>query len=116
MPIRPEERAKYPRNWPEISGRIRFVRAAGVCECRGECGKHEAKCSARHGLPHPKTRSKVVLTVAHLDRNPEHCDEGNLLAMCQACHLAYDQDQHRTNAAATRSRKRDDESGQGRLF
>jgi len=36
----------------------------------------------------------VVLTVAHLDHQPENCDPANLMAMCQACHLAYDRDHH----------------------
>jgi hypothetical protein len=34
MPIRPEERAKYPADWPAISARIR-VRAGNRCE---QCG------------------------------------------------------------------------------
>jgi len=32
----------------------------------------------------------VILTVAHLDHIPEHCDDANLRAMCQRCHNAYD--------------------------
>lgn len=27
MPIRPENRDRYPKDWPEISRRIRFERA-----------------------------------------------------------------------------------------
>lgn len=42
------------------------------------------------------------LTTAHLDQTPENCDEANLRAMCQRCHLAYDLDQHVTNARRTR--------------
>lgn len=32
MPIRPENRDKYPPDWAEISRRIRFERAGGQCE------------------------------------------------------------------------------------
>ncbi|MFW3474393.1 hypothetical protein [Streptomyces microflavus] len=39
MPIRPENRNRYPSNWPEISASIRFGRAARRCECTGECGR-----------------------------------------------------------------------------
>lgn len=103
MPIRPENRRRYPANWRAISTRIRFDRAAGRCECAGECGTgHAGRCPARHGQPHPVTRSRVVLTVAHLDHTPENCAETNLKAMCQRCHLAYDADLHATNAARTR--------------
>lgn len=42
----------------------------------------------------------------HDDQYPEHCDDDNLKALCQRCHLAYDADHHRANSAATRrSRK-----------
>ena len=34
MPIRPENKARYPKNWPEISARIR-ARAGNKCE---DCG------------------------------------------------------------------------------
>lgn len=103
MPIRPENRARYPKNWPAISQRIRFVRAAGRCECAGECGvDHAGRCTAEHGQAHPTTGSKVVLTTAHRDHTPEHVDDGNLFAACQRCHLRYDAPHHRETAVATR--------------
>jgi hypothetical protein len=96
--------AGYPSNWPEISKSIRFGRAGGRCECEGECGAgHEGRCEARHGEPHPVTGSRVVLTTAHLDRNPWNSDPANLKAMCQKCHLSYDAEQHRESAAWTRA-------------
>jgi hypothetical protein len=104
MPIRAENRARYPRDWHEISRRIRHQRAAGRCECRGECGiDHDGdRCGAENGLPHPVTGSTVVLTCAHLDHTPEHCIDDNLRAMCQRCHLRYDRDLHRNTASRTR--------------
>ncbi|MET8140019.1 hypothetical protein ABZU32_06890 [Sphaerisporangium sp. NPDC005288] len=103
MPIRPDQRHRYPPNWRQISDRIRFQRAAGFCECAGECGRHpDQVCPAVHGEAHPVTGSTVVLTVAHLDHTPENCDETNLKAMCQRCHLAYDLAHHIVNAARTR--------------
>jgi hypothetical protein len=101
-------RAAYPRDWPEISKSIRFGRAGGRCECEGECGAgHEGRCEALHGRPHPVTRSRVVLTVAHLDHEPRNCDPANLRAMCQRCHLRYDAEQHRETAAWTRADRPD---------
>src|SRR6516225_10366818 len=94
-PIRAENRARYPADWPAISRHIRFTRAGGRCECAGECGTtHPPLCEARHGQRSPYTGSMVVLTVAHLDHTPENCDEANLKAMCQRCHLAYDGPHH----------------------
>lgn len=102
MPIRPENRARYPRDWHRISARIRFERAGGRCECGGECGQEHGRerhgeyidqaprCTARHGEEHPDTGSIVVLTVAHLDHIPENCADENLRAMCQRCHNRYD--------------------------
>ncbi len=80
MPIRPENRARYPKDWKDISRRIRHDRAKGKCEW----------CPAVNGEPHPTTGSKVVLTVAHLDHQPENCSEENLAALCQKCHNTYD--------------------------
>lgn len=110
MPIRPENRARYPKDWRQISDRIRFERAAGRCECRGECGRpdhylepHDGRCRARHGDTAPITGSRVILTVAHLDHIPENCADDNLRAMCQGCHLAYDAEHHAETARATRA-------------
>ncbi|MFW3477218.1 hypothetical protein ACN24M_24540 [Streptomyces microflavus] len=104
MPIRPENRNRYPSNWPEISASIRFGRAARRCECTGECGRgtHDGRCPNQHGGLAYGTGSRVILTVAHLDHTPENCDPANLRAMCQGCHLHYDKDHHRQTAAATR--------------
>ena len=84
MPIKPENKARYPKNWKQISERIRFERAENKCEA----------CGAENYKPHPITGSKVILTVAHLDHQPENCDGDNLKAMCQRCHLRYDQHHH----------------------
>jgi hypothetical protein len=103
-PIRPENRKRYPADWPQISLRIRTERAAGRCECVGECGRgtHAGRCPNVNGQLAYGTGSRVVLTVAHLDHTPENCDEQNLRAMCQGCHLHYDRDHHRQTAARTR--------------
>lgn len=105
MPIRPENRDRYPANWREISERIRFGRAGGRCECEGECGRgHLGRCSRRQGdrLRMEIDSPTVVLTTAHLDHTPENCDPANLKAMCQGCHLHYDRAHHAETAARTR--------------
>lgn len=94
----------YPKNWKEISLRIR-QRAEGKCEF----------CGAENYKPHPITGSKVVLTVAHLDHNPQNCVDENLKALCQRCHLTYDAQHHAKNAAKTRY-KRKLEKGQLELI
>ncbi len=95
MPIHLENKGRHPPNWRKISNRIRFERAGGRCECYGQCGNgHGGRCSALHGVEHPRTGSEVILTVAHLDHMPEHCDDDNLLAMCQGCRLCHDQIHH----------------------
>jgi len=58
----------------------------------------------------------VVLTVAHLNHQPEDCADVNLKAMCQRCHLRYDVPHHQRNAAATRrAAKGNRELFEGRL-
>jgi hypothetical protein len=104
VPIRPENRHRYPADWAKISRRIRFERAASRCECAGECGRgtHTGRCPNLHGAGAYGTGSQVVLTVAHLDHTPENCDDSNLRAMCQGCHLHYDRGHHAETRAATR--------------
>lgn len=108
MPIRPENLARYPDDWDEISRRIRFERAGGRCECRGECGNpHDGgRCRAVHGEPAPGSGKIVVLTTAHLDHTPENVADENLLAMCQRCHLSYDADHHAETRRATAEARR----------
>ncbi len=105
-PIRASEQARYPPDWKAISARIK-ARAAGQCECAGECGLHRThpgprRCSERQSEPAQWAKGRVVLTVAHLNHQPEDCRDENLKAMCQRCHLRYDVPHHQRNAAATR--------------
>jgi hypothetical protein len=99
MPIRPENRGRYPADWALRSYFVRFVRAKGFCEW----------CHAKHGEPHPITGSIVVLTTAHVfDERPEACSLLNLAALCQKCHNGHD-------ATGRRQRRRERierESGQ----
>lgn len=128
MPIRPENRARYPADWKAIS-RAALERAGQRCEgspafpdCRapnrtlgywrddvfvvmprslrqaGAVKGSEIDCS-------DGTRIRIieiVLTVAHLDHKPENCDPANLRAWCQRCHLHYDRDHHAETRYLTR--------------
>lgn len=97
MPIKPENKARYPKNWKEIRTRI-LNRADNKCEG----SPVYPDCRVSNGEPHAETGSKVVLTIAHLDHTPEHCEDENLMAWCQRCHLTYDAKHHAMTAAATR--------------
>jgi hypothetical protein len=134
VPIRPERKNFYPPDWNQISARIRFVRANYMCECTGECGKDhtdmetddafsgwlrnenaepvKGRCTAIHAKPHPETGSKVILTTAHLNHREEECNDENLKAMCNGCHLRYDAEHH----AQTRRRNHDLQNGMLSMF
>jgi 5-methylcytosine-specific restriction endonuclease McrA len=83
MPIKPENKKRYPANWKQIRESI-LERAHNRCEF---CGKqnHTYFWNEKTGK-----MVKVVLTIAHLDHTPENCDPENLRALCQACHNRYD--------------------------
>jgi hypothetical protein len=103
VPISPENKARYPKDWKTVVvPRIR-ARSGNRCECTGQCGIEHSiqppeaetlRCWAVNGEPHPITGSKVVLTVMHLNHTPEDCADDNLLHGCQACHLRYDRAEH----------------------
>lgn len=127
MPIKPENKARYPKDWPQIRAAI-LERAGNKCEkckapnrtriARGagkdvdtymldnadvycaESGQYLGRC--RHSDYDLLRMTDVVLTIAHLDHVPENCTPENLLALCQRCHLRYDQQHHQANAQATR--------------
>lgn len=127
MPIKPANRIRYPANWKQIRVSI-LERARHCCEqCKVrnheviQRGRGSDKGTYREidtgtvrdaengywlGFVHESdycgTPTRIVLTIAHLDHTPEHCEPSNLKALCQRCHLAYDAEHHRKNAAATR--------------
>ena len=63
--------AEYPKNWQTIASRIKS-KANWKCE---RCGHAHDKVSGH------------VLTVHHLDGDKANCEDWNLAALCQRCHL-----------------------------
>ena len=128
MPIKSENKARYPVDWKTVVvPRIR-ARSGNQCECIGECGlfhyqidgnqydseimlnrRSPMRCEAINGEPHPVTNSKVVLTVGHTNHTPEDCRDEVLRHWCQRCHLRYDQKEHQRSARVTRFRKQGQE-------
>ncbi|MBQ8969206.1 MAG: hypothetical protein IJ064_05700 [Bacteroidaceae bacterium] len=92
MPIKPENKKRYPANWKQIRASI-LERAHDRCEF---CGvkNHIYRMNEKTGK-----MVKVVLTIAHLDHTPENCAPDNLRALCQACHNRYDA-KHRAETRA----------------
>lgn len=137
MPIKPENKHRYPKDWAEVRARI-LKRAGNRCEHAG-CGARnysvgfwaiengayrwvahwgqndnqrtytEARevAAELHWSRSQEGRKPtiIVLTIAHLDHQPENCTDDNLAAMCQRHHLAHDHEHHRRNAQATRRAK-----------
>jgi hypothetical protein len=137
MPIKPQNRARYPANWKEI---VDLVRRRSGNRCEGSpafpaCRVHNGALGgrSRDGAWHPAYPLgekllrlewpkpgdiamchdgvllriiRIVLTTAHLDHVPEHCDLDNLRHWCQRCHLLYDQAHHRATAHHTRRQRK----------
>ncbi|HJV76035.1 MAG TPA: hypothetical protein VJ654_17575 [Noviherbaspirillum sp.] len=131
MPIKPENKSRYPANWNEIRAAV-LERADHKCEkcnvknrtriCRGagndadtymtseaevfdaDNGEYLGRC--RMSDYHVGKMVDIVLTIAHLDHQPENCGMENLRAWCQRCHLRYDAEHHARNAAATRKSRK----------
>ena len=117
MPIRPENRARYPKDWALRSRFVRFFRARGRCEWCGlpqyaiirrdtrlvvdsmsttfeQARQRMAELYAAHfGIEgdEPCPWTIVVLTTAHIhDDRPEASSLLNLAALCQKCHNGHD--------------------------
>lgn len=108
-------KSDYPHNWKEISLRVR-TEAGWCCEW---CGAPNARYVVRiqgaallhatktvsiagvekqvpygdwvecFGVKEPGS-TKIILTVAHLDRDTRNNERSNLAALCQRCHLNHD--------------------------
>lgn len=127
MPIKHENKARYPANWKTVRAAI-LERAHNCCE---QCKVPNRSRIARGGGPDIDTYQMddaevycantgkhlgrrrmseynllrmvdIVLTIGHLDHMPENCDPANLRAWCQRCHLRYDAAHHAETARETR--------------
>lgn len=61
---------------------IEFKRISKILRSFGYC----AYCGAKNYMPNPRTGSKVILTVHHIDNNIRNNDIENLVPLCQQCH------------------------------
>jgi hypothetical protein len=131
MPIKPENKGRYPANWKDIRAAI-LARAGDCCEqckvpngariARGagpfagtfqrddaevydaETGQHIAR--VRMSEYQVKNMVTIVLTIAHLDHQPENCAPDNLRALCQMHYLRHDAAHHAETARATRHERK----------
>ena len=126
MPIKPGNKKLYPKNWKEIRKAI-LQRANNKCEfcgvpnhikgfrtLSGGFVKYEGEKTdkfLKEYYPQGKI-IKIVLTIAHLDHNPENNNPENLRALCQKCHLNYDKEHH----AETRRKTKELKLGQLKLI
>lgn len=124
MPIRPENRARYPKNWKDIVAQVR-ERSGDRCEgspafpdCRvpnGAVGYRdverwsqlgasvdEAGLASDAAMDDGHKVVRIVLTTGHLNHEPEDCRLENLRHWCQRCHLVYDIAHHRETAYMAR--------------
>ena len=129
MPINYKD---YHPKWKLISRLIRYRRAKNRCEwCGVENGaiiKREVNhtwrfpCATEWDMIHSRVRnqhtsmseslkyhgfSKIVLTVAHIDRDKKNNRFNNLATLCQKCHLSHDIKQHEDNRKYGRNWKGD---------
>lgn len=141
MPIRPENRDRYPADWKLRSRFVREVRAKNRCEW---CGVRNNALGGRDRdgtfypalplgekmlrleWPRPGDRSwcegyaseplriiRIVLTTAHVyDDRPEASGLLNLAALCQRCHNRHDSEMRRRGIRERRIA----DSGQQALF
>jgi hypothetical protein len=117
MPIKPELRWFCPSDWSDISLRVCFERAGGVCEgCRRPHGQiirwlpdgrwfdstaqtwrnnhgRSARWPDLMEAVHLR-QMRVVLATAHPDHDPRNNRMRNLKSFCQRCHLIHDRPHH----------------------
>lgn len=80
----PMDRKRYPKDWRRIAFEVKRDADWKCEECGVQCYRPGERVED-HGL---------ILTVAHLNHNPEDCSRENLRALCARCHLRYDAGHH----------------------
>ena len=95
----PMNRALYPENWEAIATAIKESTNWKCEQCGKQCRRNGESWAEFFSDWNMQTEyfadaiehtQRFVLTVAHLDHIPEHCDRSNLKALCAPCHLRYD--------------------------
>lgn len=127
----PMHRHKYPPEWSAISLAVR-TEAGWCCEWCGaphkavierlESGdfyeldwitETDGSVVTTDRLTWDRLRfhglTRVILTTAHLDRDPSNNARENLAALCQRCHLRHDIHQHITNRRYGRNHTREEQ-------
>jgi len=112
-PIKPENKHRYGKDWNALSLKVR-EEAGQRCEicrvCNGAIGYRYKFGGLFRAIPRvdralvlrtiedispglkPAKLTKIVLTVHHRDGQPENNQRGNLIALCQRCHLRADRE------------------------
>jgi len=93
MPIRPELRTFYGREWRDEIRPAALVRAGYECE--------------RCALPDRPMGLTSALEGAHLDGNPANTQESNIAILCHRCHKAHDYPEWARKCRGTRLDRKD---------
>jgi hypothetical protein len=119
MPIKPELRKFYGREWRTVTRPRILERAGDKCEnCK--VPNHAIVWRMAHGLwrhmsvygepamsrPGNSHEVKIVLTIAHLNHMAGDDRPENLKALCQWCHLDYDKHHHHITRAVRKDAAR----------
>lgn len=112
MPIKPENKKLYPENWKEIREQI-LKRADNKCEfCGVENYAEGYRDKEGQFIKSVGTQQeadeldgekiiRIILTIAHLDHNPQNNDPNNLRALCQKCRNNYDKEHRKETRKET---------------
>lgn len=113
MPI---DYKQYPTNWKWLSRQVR-KRNGGCCELccapNGYTVYRWTKENREYHKGYPwyfsplwkdDTKTRIVLTVHHIDGDKQNNSEQNLISLCQKCHLRLDLAKHMKNRKAGKAK------------
>lgn len=98
---------QYPKDWKNIVARLKIMRGDRCELCFASNGMVVTRDLSTPWIypwyrarSFDKKKTRIVITTHHIDSDKKNNSDGNLILLCQRCHLRLDRAKHRAKRKA----------------